>query len=145
MNTIHEKCLTCWLEKIPHPRRWCYIYNSRVDFIGGWLSLLVFILGVYLLIVQPVEKIEYYHFLAEQGFGSNSLGSFSTLVGMSNIIRIFVPVKTNLYVTIGMKCLTLSICLLMFFSIISNAVIPIASIFYGMVSLLALDNVKRTI
>lgn len=72
------------------------------------------------------------------------LGTFSTLVGLSNIIRIFVPVKTNLYVTIGMKCATLSISLLMFFSILANAGIPIASIFYGMVSLLAFDNVRRT-
>jgi hypothetical protein len=145
MNTNHVPCHICWLEKIPHPRRWCYIYNSRVDFIDGWLSFLVFILGIYLLIVQPVEKIEYYHFLEEQGFGSIVLGSFSTLVGLSNIIRIFVPVKTNIFLTVAMKCLTLAICLLMFFSILANTVVPIASIFYGMVSILAFDNVKRSV
>ena len=125
-------------------REWQYIYHSQIDFIDFWLNLLMVFLGIHLLYYHPVEKIQYYHFLVEKGITSIQLGLTSLFFGIINLIRILIPYKTNIVLVVAMKCTTLAICSLMFLNIIYNSVVPIAAVFYGMVSVLALDNIRRT-
>lgn len=58
-------------------RRFCYIYNSRVDFVDFWLCLYIVTTGMVCLYSHPLENIPVYTNLTERGISSNELGVFT--------------------------------------------------------------------
>lgn len=125
-------------------RKLSYIYNSRVDFIDLWISSISFLIGVVLLLCQPIESIPSYHFLISSGIHSKNLGFFAIFVGLSSIIRILLPFKVNVLISTLMKTFSLGLFVLLSLSVLGNPSLPISIIFYFAVSLLAFDNLVRT-
>ena len=128
-----------------------YIYNSRVDFVDIWVSMLLLMTGIILVSSNPLETIkgrfliiEIYNNLTRNGLSSISLGFFSIFVGIMNTVRILLPFKLNIYCATLMKTLTFSVFVLLFFTVVGNPPMPVATTFYFMVSLLTLDNIMRT-
>ena len=60
-------------------RDWRFIYNSKIDFVDLYLSLTILLLGVHLLVKQPIQQITHYHFLIENNITSMGLGVASLL------------------------------------------------------------------
>lgn len=52
------------------------IYFSKNDFIVFYLILIVLLSSCQILIEQPLEKIQYYQFMIDQGMSSNKLGFY---------------------------------------------------------------------
>lgn len=100
-------------------------------------------MGAHLLLVQPIEKVVYYHFLLERGLTSNRLGVLTETVGILNLLRFFRNGKINEIAGNALQCGLLMIFLLMLFSIVNNDVIPIAAVFYGMTAILSFILILR--
>lgn len=103
-----------------------------------WLSCLIFILGIHILSFQPIENIIQYHSLLDHNITSNRLGGFSLFVGLMSIIKIMLSVPIHPIISAFLQCCNLLVCLLVFFSVIDNDIIPMGAIYYGMVSLLSI-------
>lgn len=59
-------------------RKFCYIYNSRIDFVDFWLCLYIIATGIVCLYYHPLENIpNVYTNLTGSGMTSNKLGVFS--------------------------------------------------------------------
>lgn len=120
-----------------------YIYNSRVDFIDLWVSVLSILTGIVLMLNNPLETISVYENLTKSGITSSRLGAFSLLVGSANVAKIFFPIRPNIYLTLILKVLSFSIFCLLFFTVVGNPPLPVSTVFYFMVAGLSLDNIIR--
>lgn len=125
-------------------RRFCYIYNSRVDFVDFWLCLYIVTTGMVCLYSHPLENIAVYTNLTERGITSNGLGVFSLSIGLLNLIRLYIPFKPSIIVACFGKCLMLSVFLLLLFGILGNPVLPLTTGYLTVAILLSLDNIRRT-
>lgn len=117
------------------------IFNTNLNLIDLWISCLVLFCGLHLWYFQPIENIIQYYFLLESGVSSNRLGLFAVLVGSSNILRIFRVIhyfKNCDICQIGLQCCNFLFCMILFLSVLSNEIIPMGAVFYGMVSLLSI-------
>jgi hypothetical protein len=91
-------------------RRFCYIYNSRVDFVDFWLCLYIITTGMVCLYSHPLENIPtVYTNLTDRGITSNGLGLFALIIGSLNLIRLYIPFKPPIIVACFGKCLMLSV------------------------------------
>lgn len=125
-------------------RQFCYIYNSRIDFVDFWLCLYIVTTGMVCMYSHPLENIPVYTNLTERGITSNGLGLFSLSIGLLNLIRLHLPVKTPIVISIFGKCLMLSVFLLLLFGILGNPVLPLTTGYLTVAILLSLDNIRRT-
>lgn len=126
-------------------RRFCYIYNSRVDFVDFWLCLYIITTGMVCLYSHPLENIPtVYTNLTDRGITSNGLGLFALIIGSLNLIRLYIPFKPPIIVACFGKCLMLSVFLLLLFGILGNPVLPLTTGYLSVAILLSLDNIRRT-
>lgn len=127
-----------------HIRNFKYIYHSRIDFVDFWLCMYIVSTGLVCLFSKPLENIPVYTNLTNRGISSIHLGLFAVLVGSLNLLRLFLPFKMPIVITIFEKCLMLFFFILLLFAILGNNVLPLTTGYLSIAILLSLDNIKRT-
>jgi hypothetical protein len=126
-------------------RRFCYIKNSKLDFVDFWLCLYIITTGIVCVYSHPLENIpDVYTNLTGEDITSNELGLFALVVGIMNLVRLFCPFKLPIVVACLGKCVMLSVFLLLLFGIVGKPVLPLTSGYLVVAILLSLDNIRRT-
>lgn len=125
-------------------RDFSYIYNSKIDYIDLWVNLTLMVFGIHFALFNPMEVQSYYHYMVDRGFTSEKVGIICCFFGFTNIIRILLPIRATVFISLITKSLSLFVLLSLLLTVIHDNLVPPVLVFYLMVSLLYFDNIMRT-
>ena len=133
-----------FFDDVPRPRKFQYIYVSRIDFVDFYLCLNLLVTAGVLWYGRPLERLSAWAMIAHTGVTSVELGGFMFVVGLLNMIRVFAPVKPWVPLAVFMKCLMLGVfCFLALGSVGGPNLLVSTGIMWSLVAL-SLDNISRT-
>ena len=94
--------------------------------------------------VEPIDKAWYYEPVIEFGINSSISSFFFLVLGIGNLIKIFVPKKPNLLIDLFFKFAMFFFLVLMSLATMKHSIFHVVSIFYAMSSLISASVIVRT-
>jgi hypothetical protein len=124
-------------------RQFCYIYNSRKDFIDLWLCIYLLMTGI-VCVFHEDKGLIYSDIETNISVSQYQFGILAIMLSFVNLIRLFLNFKLPDSVILFTKCLTLAFFCFCFLKVVSTLSLPLTASYLLIVILLSLDNIRRT-
>lgn len=95
-------------------------------------------------LIEPVDKVWYYESVKDIGVDSNLTAVSFLLLGLGNIVKIFIPKKPFVIIDMTMKMSMFFLLVMMSLSTMRYSVFHIVSIFYAMTAVISVSVIIRS-
>lgn len=120
------------------------ICDNRTSFIDMFLTAILFFTAINLFIYHPLERLNDYQLITDQGVSSEMLGTMILLGVFFNSLRLFIKFHWWLLYTVIVKCYLLFLFLVIMYSMFSLKIPSLSIYFVCFVTYLSFDNILKT-